>query len=304
MKESMLKYFKPGIVHFMAYPETIKGDGPIVETVKKILTDEYFHAIELTVINDPDVRKTVKNMLDTSYCKAAFGAQPILLVNKYNPNDLDEAKRVIALDALKKGMDQAQELGIKNFAFLSGNYEDSTKEQSYVQLVKTTKQLCDYAAQKEMNVVLEIFDYDIDKKSLIGPSKLAAKFAGEVKKTHSNFGLMVDLSHIPMYHESIEDAVMTVKDHLVHAHMGNTIIGNSEDEAYGDQHPTFGFPGSSNDVDEVVTYLKALFKAGYFDKAEPPVLSFEVKPWKDQDSDIAVANFKRVLDLAWARLEV
>ena len=304
MNESMLKYFKPGIVHFMAYPETIKGDGPVIETVKKILTDEYFHAIEVTVINDSEARKTVKKMLDTSYCTAAFGAQPILLVNKYNPNDLDEKKRTIAVEALKGGLDQASEQGIKGFAFLSGNYEENTKEEAYSQLIKTTKELCDYARPKGIHVVLEIFDYDIDKKSLIGPSKLAAKFALDVKKTHSNFGLIVDLSHIPMYYESIEDAVMIIKDHLVHAHLGNTIIGNSEDEAYGDQHPTFGFPKSSNGVDDVVTYLKALFKAGYFDKPEPPILSFEVKPWKDQDSDIAVANFKRVLDLAWARLEI
>lgn len=304
MKESMLKYFKPGIVQFMAYPETIRGDGPVVESVKKILEDEYFHAIELTVINDPEVRSKVKNMIDTSYCTAAFGGQPILLVNKLNPNDLNEENRIEAVSALKNGIDQAHELGIKGFAFLSGHYEEETKEESYNQLLKSTDELCTYAKQREMNIVLEIFDFDIDKRSLIGPSDLAAQFAEDVKEKHDNFGLMVDLSHIPMYYEKIEDAVMTIREHLVHAHMGNTIIGNSNDEAYGDQHPTFGFPNSSNGVNEVVEFLQALFKAGYFDKDEPPILSFEVKPWKDQDSDIAVANFKRVLDLAWAKLEI
>lgn len=304
MKESMLKYFKPGIVHFMAYPEVMKGYGPIAETVKKILSDQYFHAIELTLINDLEVRTAVKKMIETSYCKAVFGAQPIILVNKYNPNDLNEDKREIAVKALKEGIDQAHELGSNSFALLSGNYEERSKEQSYKQLLKTIKELCEYAAPKGIKVVLEIFDYDIDKKSLIGPSLLAARFAEDVKKSHSNFGLMVDLSHIPMYYESIEDAIMIVKDHLVHAHLGNTIIGNTDDEAYGDQHPTFGFPNSSNNVAEVIAYLEVLFKAGYFDKPEPPILSFEVKPWKDQESDIAVANFKRVLDLAWARLEI
>ena len=29
MNESMYKYMKVGIIHFMAFPSTIKGDGPI-----------------------------------------------------------------------------------------------------------------------------------------------------------------------------------------------------------------------------------------------------------------------------------
>ena len=35
MNESIHKYMKVGIIHFMAYPSTMKGEGPIVETVKK-----------------------------------------------------------------------------------------------------------------------------------------------------------------------------------------------------------------------------------------------------------------------------
>ena len=35
------------IVHFMAYPETIKGEGPIVETVTKIAEDDFFTGIEI-----------------------------------------------------------------------------------------------------------------------------------------------------------------------------------------------------------------------------------------------------------------
>ena len=35
----------------------------------------------------------------------------------------------------------------------------------------------------------------------------------------------------------------------------------------------------------------------------PYVLSFEVKPWKNEDADLVVANAKRVLNRAWALLE-
>lgn len=36
MNESMYKYMKVGTIHFMSYPETMKGDGPILETLEKL----------------------------------------------------------------------------------------------------------------------------------------------------------------------------------------------------------------------------------------------------------------------------
>ena len=62
MKEPMNKYFIPGIVHFMAFPAVQKGEGPIIETVKKIAYDSYFEAIEVTWIKDPAVRREVKRI--------------------------------------------------------------------------------------------------------------------------------------------------------------------------------------------------------------------------------------------------
>ncbi len=33
MNESIHKYMKVGLIHFMAYPNCIKGEGPIEETL-------------------------------------------------------------------------------------------------------------------------------------------------------------------------------------------------------------------------------------------------------------------------------
>jgi hypothetical protein len=44
----------------MAYPATIKGGGPVEETIKKLALDEYFHAIEISTIKDKEVRQKVK----------------------------------------------------------------------------------------------------------------------------------------------------------------------------------------------------------------------------------------------------
>ncbi|MGE4282385.1 MAG: sugar phosphate isomerase/epimerase family protein [Clostridia bacterium] len=303
MNESMHKYMKVGLIHFMAYPATIKGEGPILETVKKIAVDDYFDAIELTWIKDAETRKQVKKMLDSSHMTVAYGGQPRLLTTGMNINDLNEEGRQKAIDNLKEGIDEAYEIGAAGFAFLSGKYEEATKEDSFQALVKSTKELCAYAKSKgSMKVVLEVFDYDIDKKSIIGPVALAKRFAEEIRKEYDNFGLMVDLSHIPMLRETSAESILPIKDYLVHAHMGNTVIKDSSFEAYGDTHPRFGFPNSENDVDELVEYLRVLKDIGFLNTQNPPILSFEVKPWGDEDPDIVVANAKRVLNQAWAKL--
>lgn len=299
----MHKYFKPGIIHFMAFPATMKGEGPIVETIRRIAMDDYFSAIEVTWIKDPEIRKEVKKILEVSHLTVGYGAQPRLLTTGMNINDLNEAGRAKALASLKQGIDEAYEIGATGFAFLSGKYEEQTKEQSYQVLVASTQELCAYAKSKgNLRVILEIFDYDIDKKSLIGPALLAKRFAGDITREFDNFGLMVDSSHIPMLRETYEESIVPIKNYLVHAHMGNTVIKDPSREGYGDTHPRFGFPGGENDVDELVEYLKVLLNVGFLNPKNPPILSFEVKPWGDEDPELVIANAKRTLNQAWAKL--
>lgn len=303
MNESLCKYMEVGLVHFMAFPATIKGEGPVVETIRKILVDDYFSAIEITTIKDPEARKAVKKMLETSHMRVAYGAQPRLLTTGLNINNLDEEGRLSALKNLKEGIDEAYEIGAASFAFLSGNYNEASKEEAFQALVKSTNEICDYAKSKgNMKIALEVFDYDVDKKSLIGPADIALRYAKEIRKKHDHFGLMVDLSHIPLIHETIQEAIMPVKDYIVHAHIGNCVVKSPELPAYGDVHPRFGFPDSENDVDEVVEYLRVLLEIGYLNKENPPVVSFEIKPFGDEDADIVIANAKRVLNLAWSRV--
>jgi len=303
MNESIRKYMKVGLIHFMAYPAVIKGEGPIEETFRKIAMDDYFEVAEITWIKDPSVRKNVKKMIETSHMEVAYGGQPRLLTTGLNINDLDEAGRQKAIKSLKEGIDEAYEMGALGFAFLSGKYPEDKKEEAYQALVASTKELCAYAKSKgNMKVVLEVFDFDVDKKSLIGPVDLAKRYAAEIDAKYDNFGLMVDLSHLPLLHETAVQSLIPVKDYIVHAHMGNCVVRDPSLPAYGDAHPRFGFPGGENDVEELVEYLRVLLSIGFLNKEKRPIVSFEVKPFGDEDPDLVVAGAKRVLNLAWEKV--
>lgn len=62
MKESIYRYLKVGLIHFMAYPKTTNFDKQesLVESIKKVLVDDYFNAMEITHIEDDDIEKKLK----------------------------------------------------------------------------------------------------------------------------------------------------------------------------------------------------------------------------------------------------
>jgi len=304
MQDSMYKFMKVGLIHFMAYPQVMKGEGPILETLQKIAEDDFFTAVEVSWIKDAKVRQKAKKLLEVSHLTVAYGAQPRLLVKKLNLNSFDEAERKEAVDEVKAGVDEAYEIEAKGLGFLSGKDPGEEKREKALDLlISSTKEICKYAQSKgNLMIALEVFDQEIDKKCLIGPADLAKRYAAEVRKEFDNFGLLVDLSHLPLLGETPAQAIMPVKDYLVHAHMGNCILKDKEHPGYGDQHPRFGIKGGENDVEELTEYLKVLLNIGFLNPQNPPIVSFEVKPLADESSEVVIANAKRVLREAWVRV--
>jgi sugar phosphate isomerase/epimerase len=297
MKDSISKYFQVGTIQFMSYP-----NQDVLESIKKVACDEFFDAIEITKIQDDEVRKSAKGLLEQSHLKVCYGAQPRLLGPKLNPNHVVEDERIKAEKTLLEAIDEAEYLGAKGIAFLSGKWVAETKNLAYDQLLKTTRNLCTYAATKNMMVELEVFDFDMDKASLMGPAPYAAKFAADMRTTHNNFGLLVDLSHFPTTYETSRFVIQTLRPYLTHFHIGNAVVVEGA-MAYGDQHPRFGFANGANDVNELLDFFTVLKEEGFFNAQNPYVLSLEVKPFGEEDADIILANTKRVIKRAWALLE-
>ena len=297
MNSPIQKYFQVGTITWMSFPGV-----PQQDVIRRLAADDYFDAIEVCRCPDDASREECRKLLRQSHMKVCYGAQPRLLGPKLNPNDLSEEGRLKAQATLIEAIDEAEYLGAKGIAFLSGKFEAETKEESFAQLLKTTRAVCSYAATKNMCVELEVFDFDIDKASLIGPAPLAARFAAEMRMTHNNFGLLVDLSHFPITYENSRFVIQTLRPYITHLHFGNA-VAKPGCPAYGDKHPRLGFPNGTNDTAELLDYLRVLKQEGFFRPEEPLVLSMEVSPFGDEDAEIILANTKRVLNRAWSLLE-
>ncbi len=296
MRDSIHRFFQVGTIHWMSFPRMDRLDA-----LKAIVRDDYFDAIEINAGKLGGYKKEARALLAQSHMKVCYGAQPALLGSGANPNDLNEEGRKKAEEILLKELSEAERFGAQSMAFLSGKWKIKQREEAFSQLLKTTKNLCVAAAERGMGVELEIFDYDVDKAALIGPSSFAARFAAEVRASCPNFGLLVDLSHFPICHETAKDVIRTCRPYITHLHFGNA-VADPKAEGYGDLHQRFGYLGSANDVPQLYDYLKVLREEGFFNADNPMVLSMEVAPVEGEDERTVLANTKRCLNRAWAML--
>jgi len=290
-----------GIIHPMIFPETGSGEGPILETVTKIVNDEFFGAIEVSWIKDAGARAKVAKLLAESHLDIIYTGAPPTLNQKIDLNNLSDAVRREGIKGAKKLVDEAVYLGAKVCTFLSGpKPAPAEKGKATKLLADSLIEICDYA-KGNVVITLEGFDSDYEKRCLIGPTADAVALAKTVRKSCMNFGLTIDLSHLPLLHEK-PDSVAQAGEYLENVHLGNCIIKDKSSPAYGDQHPRFGAPNSENDVPEVAAFLKALDKVGFFAKktaTSKPVASFEVKPQPGESPETIIANSKRTLLDAW-----
>ncbi len=305
MKRSWESILTLSVVHFMLFPETQAGSGPIAETIEKLALDDFLGGVEITRITSPEDRATVRSIAAQSGLKIGFGAQPALLSTGLSLNDLDETGRLKAVDLIKACVDEAAEMGCARMSFLTGpDPGDADRPRALDALAASLRTLCAYADDKGLALAVETFDRDVDKKSLLGPSDLSAEFARRMREEFPSFGLLYDLSHMPLLRESAREALTTLQPYLVHIHVGNavTIPGMP---GYGDLHPRFGYPNSANDVPELIEFLQVLFKIGYLDKKNEgakPWVGIEVKPQAPEQSELVWAQTKRTWRAAWSAI--
>jgi sugar phosphate isomerase/epimerase len=290
-----------GIVTFMAYPIG-SGTGPVEKSIGDLAADDYFQVMEITCIVEDASRHKCQAILRQNKKIPMFGSHPAILTNKLNLNHPDASQRKQAVEVIKKHIDEAYTWKAAGLVVLSGpDPGEDSREKAKGLLVDSLKQLCEYSASKGgMPITLEVFDRaSFAKNCLIGPSEEAAQVAEEVRKSYPGFGILPDLSHIPLLNESPAQCLGVLKEYVTHAHIGNCVMRNKQHPAYGDNHPRFGIADGENGVDELTEFLRALKKIGFFDSPKKP-LSFELKPAADEIPGEVIKEAQEFLDKAWA----
>ncbi len=276
--------WKVGVVVFMLYPELLKTDEGAGDRILEIVHDPFLDLFEVAPMRDEEWRKVAQFV---GYKAFALALQPEILVRGANPNALNEDERKKVSERFAELTKQAGERGMVAVALCSGpNVSDADKPRAVEALVKTLSELAEVAQQYRMSVYLETFDYDKDKKRLVGPIDLAAKIVERVRQSYPNVYIMWDLSHSPLLNED-PDVLRSYPDLIGHIHIG---CAKEVDGKLLDWHPGFYRKGALNTEREVAKLLAVLNDIGY-----RGAISFEVKPEADQTPLEVLATAKAVL---------
>ncbi len=308
------------IVHFMAFPgprlgrSTQLGEAPekyMIESFEAIKNTNYFNGIEVTIVKDPILRKKMAGLYKKAKFFVTFCAQPVQLINEDNliaPTDIssiNEIDRGLAVDRMKKLIDEAYEIEAQAFCFLSGEdpgTENGTRDRQMAlrSLILSLKEMCSYNREQAkklkkqaMKMTLEIFDRSPDrnmKNQFIGPSSTARQIAEEIKIDcgYDEFGLLYDISHMFLIRDGFEhetvDVIRSLKPFLNWAHVANS-VSDLHDDRYGDLHPGMYYPGGNVTPEVLKDFYTALndidFKGG---------IGLEVMPYGDQISESVMYN--------------
>lgn len=294
------------LVHFMAYPEMQSGEGDFVSTIHQVGDLNFFGALEMGTINSAKERAAVFQAARERNLKLAVGAQPLILGQNLNLNANDLQVRLDARKKIQQAIDQASEIGAETIVILSGRDPgDEHRHQAYAFLEESILALVDHARQYAIRVVLETFDRSVDKKALVGPSEEAASLAKKIKACYPEFGLLYDMGHMPLLHETPSQALQLLRGLLAEVHLGNCVLTPGAN-AFGDKHPRFGFDGGVNDTPELVIFLEYLVATNYLkeDQAskDRPWVGFEIRPHGSETTAEILENIMETWKNAWKQL--
>ncbi len=290
MKDAIL-----GVNHQFLYPEAIVDAVVHTETLKKAVLLDSIDALDCWVWRGQRAKEEI-SILRSSGKIINYNIGDRAGEAPCFPCSQNKSDRIYAYDTLMREVEYALALDSKKIVCASGRDlpEDraGAKERLAELITLIARQI-----PRDVILALEPTDRDIDKYFLFGPLDETVDFIKKVRRYVPSLGLLLDMCHVPLMHETLESAIEKVDDTLVHVHLGNCMIKNKNDPYYGDKHIPWGYPGAEYGFDEGVGFLEMLKKIGYFDKKGATV-SFEMRPLEGMSAEESLERFVEVWDRA------
>jgi sugar phosphate isomerase/epimerase len=296
VKGAPTDYMTVGLLQAAAFPDAAESPGGGVAAVRHIASDGFFGAVETTIASDGTTQS--RALLSQSKLLVDFDAGTALYRTGASLCSLDRYGRAQAVQLGYDGIDAAYAIGACRLSVVSGRDPgEHLRAAATDALVDSILALYEYArAAGALELSLKMADRAVDKCFLIGPTLDGVAVAQRVREHYPQFGLVLNLAHLPLLGEDLETAVRESAPFLARVHIGNCIVAN------GDSHPRFGVPGSAIGAAELCRLLRALLSVGYLSAGGRNVVAFEVRPAPHEDPLEVIAESKRALCQAWARV--
>lgn len=286
-----------GVNHQFLFPKAIEDAQTHTQTLREASTYDNIQALDCWLWRGERAEEEKRILLDSGKIinyniGDRFGETPLFPVSP------DKKEQVRAYDTLMREIEYALALNSKKIVFASGPDYPQDRAGAFQRLselvLKIAKQL-----PADVMLALEPTDRDIDKFFLLGPLSETVSFVKAVKEEGVNIGILLDMCHIPIMHETLDSALEKAKEQLVHIHLGNCLIRNPNSPFYGDKHIPWDYPEGEFDSEDGAYFLRRLTEIGYFN-CPGATVSFEMRPIEGLGAKESLDRFVDVFQKAMA----
>ncbi|MBQ3015414.1 MAG: sugar phosphate isomerase/epimerase [Clostridia bacterium] len=281
-----------GINHQFLYPDAIVDTAAHTNSLKELSSFDNIDALDCWLWRGERAKEEAE-ILKASEKIINYNIGDRFGEDICRPAAASASERDHAYSTIMREIEYALMLGSKKIVFGSGpdvpNDRDGAQERFFEFVMKILGEL-----PKDVTLALEPTDRNIDKYFLYGPLDETIALTKKIRaEGYGNFGILLDMCHVPIIHETLDSALKKAKDSLVHIHLGNCMIKDKTDALYGDKHPAWGYPGGEYAEAEAVQFLKALKAMGYTDKPKNTI-TFEMRRIDGLGAKESLSEFIRI----------
>ncbi len=301
MKECITKFARLGFSHFMLYPKCLEDSDDHVRTLEALVERDDIETFDCFIPYGQGRQERLTRAIrqsgkeDIGFFIHQFPYTKLLLSSS-NPVEQHQSRLII-----KEMITQAVAIGASSLTFASGPPSPANATDAhYAAFADFCRWLCGQLKPHRITALIEPCDTTVHKKFLYGPTQACVKLVESLQPNVNNFGILLDLSHIPLIGETFEQAIKTVAPYLKRVHLGNCVLKDKNHRLYGDRHPPIGFDGGEIDIPELTTILRCLLEAGFISKENRRSMLFEITPWPGRSVEETIADSFGRLNKAWA----
>ncbi len=301
MSDDIRKYAALGLVHHMLYPETMADPAEHARTLAEFAKRTDIDTFDCCLPYDAEQAAVAAAAVQASGKRGITFVTHLFPARKLSFSSLPYYEQAQIRSLMAELIRHAVLLKASGFIFPSGGPpHDEAAPAHFEAFSGFCRWLCGELKPHGITVMLEPFDFTIDKKFLYGPTQKCAELIESLKPEVDNMAIELDMAHLPLMGESFEDAIRVAAPHLARVHLGNCILRDTTHPRYGDTHPPIGFPGGEIDVPELALILRCLREVGFLDARNRGNLVVEMTPWPGKTVEETVADAWRRVHEAWA----
>lgn len=298
--EDIRKYAKIGLVYHLLYPQCVADPDYHINTLEQFVQRTDIETLDCCIPFGDERRQRAGRAL-TECEKEVVCAAHLFPFGKLSPATGNPQEQAIVRLVMEDQIQTAAAAGAVGFIIASGS--DVLEEQrpdAREAFADFCVWFCKRAKQYNMTIMLEPMDRTFDKRFLYGPTEECAQLVESLAHQVDNFGIELDVAHLPLMGESFRDAFRTVAPYLKRVHLGNCVTSDPASPWYGDKHPPIGIEGGEIDVAQLADVLRAALEIGYIGKDNRGALVFEIQPFPGRSVEQTVRDNMDRLERAWS----